>query len=464
MGAQSARVIFLYCMLRFLLYILAGILSSFYLFPIEFKDMPGINTKMMMAAVGVCLFLYDCARKSAPCFDLGLIKIVILSFVVSFIGFLSVVLNNTHDYTYAMYFVSMFVWFGGAYTMLKTLQWAHGNVPLHLLCDYLVAVCVMQCVSALLIEYIPAFSNFVDSYVLGVGFKLNFSDLKGQRMYGIGAMLDVAGQRFSAILLIVAWLVTQKSVQEYKTKLTYYLLSFIFIVVIGDMIGRTTTVGALMAIGYWGYVFVYKNHQLRKVVGALAVILCLTLPVIIYLYNSNITFYNNTKFAFEGFFSLASTGKWETHSNNILQSMIRIPEKTSTWLIGDGYFNDPVSDPYYIGYMWKFFYMGTDIGYLRFVYYFGIFGLLAFSLYFIAIGQYLSYKFPHVKDLFWGIVLLNFVVWFKVSSDLFPILALFVLLPAFSGADFIGNVGEQRDCKLKLVDNKNCYSYSGRFL
>lgn len=451
-------------MLRFLLYILAGILSSFYLFPIEFKAMPGINTKMVMAAVGVCLFLCDCARKSAPYFDLGLIKIVILGFVVSFIGFLSVVLNNTHDYTYAMYFVSMFVWLGGAYTMLKALQWAHGKVSLHLLCNYLVGVCVGQCVSALLIEYIPAFSNFVDRYVLGVGFNSNFSDLKGQRMYGIGAMLDVAGQRFSAILLIIAWLVTQKSVQESKTKLTYYILSFIFIVIIGNMIGRTTTVGALMAIGYWGYVFVYKNHQLRKVVGALAVILCLTLPVIIYLYNSNITFYNNTKFAFEGFFSLASTGKWETHSNNVLQSMIRIPEKTSTWLIGDGYFNDPASDPYYIGYMWKFFYMGTDIGYLRFVYYFGIFGLLAFSLYFIAIGRYLSGKFSHVKVLFWGIVLLNFVVWLKVSSDLFSILALFVLLPAFSGADLTEKVGERRECKPELVSNENCRSYSERFL
>lgn len=427
-------------------YLLVGVLSSFYLFPIEFKFLPEVNTKMIMAGIGICLFFCNSAKRRFADFDLGLIKIIIFGFAVSCVGFLSIAINNTNDYTYATYFVSMFVWLGGAYTMLECIFKAHGHISVLLICNYLIAVCIGQCISALLIEYIPSFNDFINSFVLGVGFASDFSDLQGSRMYGVGAMLDVAGQRFSAILIMIAWMVTLNHVQKNKIQLAYYLLSFIFIVIVGNMIGRTTTVGALIAIAYWVWILIHRSRLLRKVVATLVVILCIVLPIVVYLYNTNSTFNSKTQFAFEGFFSIASTGTWETHSNNILQSMVRMPEKASTWLIGDGYFNNPAQDPYYIGYMWKGFYMGTDIGYLRFIYYFGLLGLLSFTLYFISIGIYLSEKLPNYRTIFWGIILLNFVVWFKVSSDLFSILALFILLPFISDPNHLST--NQKDCNL----------------
>lgn len=416
--------------MNILLLFLTGVLTSFYLFPIEFIFAPGINTKMVMAAFGIFIFVIETAKKGYLNLNSGFSQILAIGFVVSLIGFIAVVVNNTFDYSYATYFISMFVWLGGAFTLVTIIKYVHGYISIQLICDYLIAVCVAQCFSALLMEYIPTFSDFINRFVLGVGFEKDFKDLQGDRMYGIGAVLDVAGQRFSCILFMIAYLMTNESNSKYR--IIWYVISFFIISIIGNMIARTTIVGDFISIIYLLIFFIhrkveYSNEIKTKVFKILALALIIGIAIVIYLYNTNAVFYNKLRFGFEGFFSLVEKGYWETTSNNTLEKMYRWPNNLHTWLIGDGYFNNPKDDIYYIGRMWKGFYMGTDVGYLRFIYYFGIFGLIAFSLYFLRIGFYLSSTFHKYKVLFWGIVLINFIVWFKVSSDIFSILALFMI-------------------------------------
>ena len=60
--------------------------------------------------------------------------------------------------------------------------------------------------------------------------------------------------------------------------------------------------------------------------------------------------------------------------------MVVWPEVLRTWVIGDGYFENQRNDRNYIGSATTAgYYMGTDIGYLRFLFYFGVIGLLAIS-------------------------------------------------------------------------------------
>ena len=49
-------------MLRILAIILTGILTSFYFFPFEFTFLPGANTKMIMAGVGLVILFVNMAR------------------------------------------------------------------------------------------------------------------------------------------------------------------------------------------------------------------------------------------------------------------------------------------------------------------------------------------------------------------------------------------------------------------
>ena len=104
------------------------------------------------------------------------------------------------------------------------------------------------------------------------------------------------------------------------------------------------------------------------------------------------------------------------------------PTSFKTWLIGDGYFGTTTTDPYYIGKEWKGFYMATDVGYLRFIFYFGILGLLAFAYFMYRVARTCMNAFPLHKMLFLLLLMVNFIVWFKVSTDIFLVFAPFLCL------------------------------------
>lgn len=165
------------------------------------------------------------------------------------------------------------------------------------------------------------------------------------------------------------------------------------------------------------------------------------IPFLVNLYHEDVTFHKNIRFAFEGFFSLAETGKWEVQSNEILKDMFIFPDNWKTWIIGDGYFNS--IDPYYVSRRdFKYgYYMGTDVGYLRFIYYFGVIGLAAFSWFFCAVTAVCRKRFPRYAMFFGFLLLLNFLVWFKVSTDIFVVFAPFLCLAPEFLEDRVEEVG-----------------------
>jgi hypothetical protein len=123
-------------------------------------------------------------------------------------------------------------------------------MSVELICHYLIAVCVAQCVIAILIDNYPVVKELVNRFVATSGF-IDQSDLANKdRLYGIGCALDVAGTRFAAVLTMIAALIAKhKGANLYR--LYAYMASFVIIGVIGNMIARTTSVGVMLAIVYW---------------------------------------------------------------------------------------------------------------------------------------------------------------------------------------------------------------------
>ena len=412
---------------------ISGIAVSCYFFPFEFTFLPGVNTKMAMAGVGLVLYAIDLAKGRAPQINKDGFIVAVLGVMVSLCGVLSVIVNNTNDYTYASYFVSMFVWLGGAYTAIKILRWLHGYVSLELVCNYLIGVCVGQCILALIIDSVPAFKLLVDRLVVGFDFVDTDTLTKANRIYGIGAGLDVAGTRFATVLVMISIMLQRLSRLRYKNSIWMYLVAFLFISVVGNMMARTTTVGIVVALTYWiissGILRLTLYKENVAVWKYLLISLCVAIPFIVYLYSVNEQFHDNIRFAFEGFFSLAEKGQWETNSNNILKDMIVFPDNIQTWIIGDGYIENPTGrDPYYVGPSYHGFYKGTDIGYLRFIFYFGVIGLFIFILYFYKVAQVCRRRFPQYATMFWLILAINMIVWLKVSTDIFLVFAIFLCI------------------------------------
>ena len=418
-------------MIKALMTILMGVMVSFYFFPIEFTFLPGVNTKMAMAGFGLVVLIVRMAQRQKPYIDNGVFRFSLIAILVSLFGFVSVAYNGTPDYTYATYIVSMWVWLSGAYVVVTFLRSLHGYVSVELVCNYLIAVCTMQCISALMIDSMPAFKAVVDTYVSGFGFVDTSQLNSGNRLYGIGAGLDVAGLRFSTVLCAIAYITSHIANTTRRGYIGIYLVCFVIIGLVGNMIARTTTVGVGLALAYWAYALFRsdsreENYYLwRWLIGTIVVALLIIVP----LYNINPTFKANTRFAFEGFFSLIEKGRWEVHSNNILMNMYVFPDNLKTWIIGDGYFDNPQDiDPYYTGEVTGGYYMGTDVGYLRFIFYFGIFGLTSFIAFFIAITQSCMKKFSQQSLLFLLFLAVNIIGWFKVSTDVFLVFAPFLLI------------------------------------
>lgn len=407
------------------------VLTSMYFFPFVTVWLPAANTKMLLAALGLVWLISDLARSGAH----GLIfkalpPLSCWALAISIISFLSVTFNNTSDFTYATYIVSMWVWVCGAYAVTRVIKLVHGRVDTHLICHYLIAVCVAQCLLAYTMGRVPALKDWVDGFLVGEGFMGKVDD----RLYGIGAALDVAGMRFAAVLMIIAFLCVNSPDCTPRPALrkTAYILCFFIIAYVGNMVGRTTTLGALIGIGYWVVTALTGNAQqsgnAKRILAIAGAALLVLIPIIVYSYQTDSAVRDNIRFAFEGFFSLAEKGRWETNSNDILRTMYVLPDNPKTWLIGDGYFNNPLdSDPYYTGPAWRGFYHGTDVGYLRFIYYFGAAGAALFTAFMFCVARACAGGCGReYAVLFWGLLLLNCVVWLKVSSDLFPVFAIFL--------------------------------------
>ena len=414
-------------MRQFLLAILTGIITSLFIFPFNLPFLADVNTKMVIAAVGLVLFGYDMLRKREVVISKDFLMFSIICILVSVWTYLVITLNNTTDTSYAQYVISAWVWMGGAFAVVWLIRAVHGKATVERIGQYLVAVCVAQCILAYAMTLFPALKSFVDSLM---GNAADFMGPAEGRIYGLGAALDPAGLRFAAVLVILAHLIHETDSATDRGLEAFYLFAFILIGVVGNMISRTTIIGIGIALLY-GIILLFVEKRERYLSGFwVTASLCIlaSLGLIVLLYQTNYTFRSNLRFGFEGFFSLVEKGYWETNSTNILKGMVIWPESLKTWAIGDGLFFNSEGTPDRFGQLETGFYMDTDIGYLRYIFYFGSIGLVLLTAVFARITATCWRLFEEHRWLFILILVVNMVGWVKVSSDIIMIFAPFFVL------------------------------------
>lgn len=408
-------------MIRLPIYILIGILTSFYLFPFSFTFIPQtINTKIMVGLLGGIMMIYNTVRQERLTMTSGILGSIAFSFLFSLICFISTDINGTQDYAYASYIVSLSVWFFGAYGICSLYRLAHGEVSFRLVTFYLAAVCVCQCIIALMIDNIPAVQLFVSSFAeQGQDF---FEDV--DRLYGIGAALDPAGVRFSVVLIMISALLNHdKDTRKSTLNILFLLLSFFVIAVIGNIISRTTVIGLACAVFYFvlssGIFRIRITHDAIKLATWFVLFIISAALVSVYFYETNEAFYKYMRFAFEGFFNLVEKGEWRTDSTDKLNREMWVwPNDFKTWMIGSGLFDG--------------FIYSTDIGYCRFILYCGLIGFSVFAAFFVYLPMYFARANPQYTFMFLLLMVLSFMIWVKVATDIFQFYALFFCLDRFS--------------------------------
>ncbi|MVZ65288.1 hypothetical protein GQF61_05435 [Sphingobacterium sp. DK4209] len=407
--------------MRIILFIFVGILVSFFYFPFEFTFLPkGLNTKIMLAVIGLPLMLYHMIKMRKTIISKEILFSSLIALVFSIVGLYSVDLNHTDDYAYANYISSMWVWLGAAYTVITAISTLHNKLSIRIVVNYFIVVCVTQCVLALVIDFVPAVKMFVDRYFdMGITVFLNEVD----RLYGIGAALDVAGVRFSAVLIMITiLLINNPHIKNNPREIYFYSFAYLILVGIGNMISRTTVIGFGISAAYLFFSANIIKQQVEnynvKMWKVIIVSILFIAFVGVYFYQTNAAIYDLLRFGFEGFFNWVEKGEFRTDSTDRLNTVMWIwPEAGDwqTWIIGKATFSN----------WWA---VGTDIGYCRFVFYCGLIGLSVFIFFFLYLSVALWNKFKIYRHLFLLLFVLALINWLKVSTDIFLVYAIFLAI------------------------------------
>jgi len=401
-------------MRKILVGLILTVVVSFYVFPFSFTFLPhGINSKILVAVFGILAFIYDGIRKRGVYFSQYTIFGAVLASSFSIWCLISITNTSNYNTIYADYIVSYATWLAGAYGVYSVLRLEYEKVDLEIITRYLALVGVYQCITAVMIDNIPSFQAFVDRYM---DLEQDFLH-RGHRMYGIGAALDPAGIRFATILVMIAHqFSTNPNVRNNSLYQTSDLVAFATISIIGSVISRTTTIGTALGIGY----IIIALFRMRKggfvttrmVQRFFWFILVMTGIIIaaIYFYRSSATFKEYLRFGFEAFFNWVETGEFTTSSTEVLETMWVWPSDLHTWIFGRGTFG--------------IYENGTDIGYCNFTLYCGLVGMVIFSIYFLYCHFAMAKKYREFTFTAWLLTAITFIVWIKVTTDIFFIDAL----------------------------------------
>lgn len=416
-------------MIKFLKILFCFVVVDFFFFSTPFAFTNGYNTKEMMAVIGLVLFVFDLYRQKRFAITNELFWLLVYSVLISVIALFSTTYHNTQDRFYTTYFISMLVWLSAAFVVAKCIKGVHGKVTIELLAAYLIAVSVTQGLVAVIADNYKPLDDLLLRAVPGMVWCKSVD-----RIYGLGVntALDTGGIRYAIASVLCAHLIIKQVMNNKSSFVPLLVLSFLILTFTGNMVARTTLVGTVIGLLYlFLFVSPFRISLNTSVVYTwlwLGIEALLAILLIVALYNSDPKFHNRTRFAFEGFFALVEEGHWRTGSSDKLASMYVFPDNPETWLIGDGYFGNPEDDLNFVGEITEGYYKNTDVGYLRFIFYFGLLGLIVFSMFIIYAGRVCNRLIPGETILFIILTSMNFIVWFKVATDCFFILALFICL------------------------------------
>ena len=395
--------------------LLTGLIMSFYFHPVFFTAYPVYNTKVMLAVFGGGMLVFNTIRTKDYALSKGLLYALMIAGLFALVNYISLIINDSDDYSYTSYPASALVWIVGAYGAITFIRWTHKKVTIELVVRYLAGGAAFHSILSQLIDRNESVKNFITSI-----FFVSSDMEEMRRLYSFGVGLDPSGVRFAVILIMIAGVLTLSRVVKKSIGLmVFYFLCFVIISVLGNIISRTTTVGMglglfVFAISTGLYKFVIKVSRI-KIMRVFGIMLAIGIPIVVYYYNVNPSFQNQIEYGFEGFFSLFESGEFQTSSTDELSTMWVWPQDTQTWLIGSGLFLSKSSDFTYF----------SDIGYCRFIFYSGLIGITVFGLYFIYNAIYFSIRYPRYRYIFLLMIVVTFVVWTKVATDIFQLYALF---------------------------------------
>lgn len=323
------------------------ILLFLFITDIQFSFFP-LSSRKIIGIIGIVYFLKQRLKLRSKVFRYILGMYCILFFVCIISG------ANTGfiDYSFEMLLIARIIFLLGFVFIYKT--WKHLSLNQFLTLFIYISI-VNNCI-ALLGFLIPS----VNAAIIAIDPIGDFvaTKFEGLRFIGLGTYRYFEGGVVNILAIVSTFYLF--SIKVFSLKRTCSLIGVLL--VLGLFIARTTIFGLI------GFIFLLSNEPTtRKRIWKLICICIITLPLFFIILD--IIFHDNPTlhFAFELIYNIIDGKGIETESSNSLSYQYIFPDTLKTWLIGDG--------------IWIFknaYYMHTDVGYSRLIFFWGIIGCIAF--------------------------------------------------------------------------------------
>lgn len=378
-------------------------LLLFYLYPLTLNILPFLSSRKLMAFLGMLLLMIRFSNKiyNREFFvKKELVYIFLSLFLIASISVITVIYNGTSELQFVSYVISNVIIFVSSYFVVKLISNTNNEISDNFLIKLVVYSIALQCLISITMHFVPPLKDLILSIsALDVTQAEKIDALSSDRVIGFGLTFFWAGAYCGMGLILIAYLIKYSYVKNNEILRFVFLYAFIFLV--GMMMARTTIIGAVLSI----ILLLFPNRINLKTISYKSVKffgLLFVAPILlissIYIIFPNLFLKINylIEFAFEMFINLKKSGELETDSTDVLMQMFVMPDNLKTWIIGDGYWTSPVGDGYY---------MHTDVGFLRTIYYFGIVGLLS-----LVLSQFLILKASFNKNLILLIIFAYFII------------------------------------------------------
>lgn len=394
------------------------IISVLYLSDMPFFFLPFIvRTRFFLGIIGILIFFLYYLRHLKIKKEIFYNILWLLALLFPFI--ITIIINNNVDSWGFRAVLNVFVFF--AAFLVVYLYEKIDTIDFEKIIKLIVNVVLINIIIAIIMFLVEPFKQFIFRLQgQGIGAEDAIYYVSSFRLVGVGNFFFYQAGVFCAWGLILVTYFLKR-----KTSLRW-LLIYLIILISGIFFARTTFIGFLTSLLY----YIYPDNMSKKEIVAFVkkiISVCFFFLLLIFCFNvflKDILLENNDvkmlTQAFELFINYSQSGKLESDSTNHLSEMYVYPDNLKTWILGDGRFTAEDGIHYY---------KGTDVGYLRILFFMGIFGLLV--MYFQKIYllyttiKLKNYKLLQYKHLIYFLFLLTLILNFKGFTDLDIIIFIF---------------------------------------
>lgn len=395
-------------------------------FNVKLRGIP-ITPVMVLAGIGMVVFflqLPDIIKKGR--INKALLKLLGVYVLLLLCILIALIINGTSDFSiFKLFTFDLIIIFFAAYFIVFRL--CKNNIQLVSVIKYIVIVYFIQMLIVLFLFFNKDLSVNLLKYI-DMGDKINdrLDKLSAFRAFGIGFGFD-----FGTACLTCACLCGLYLYLSEKTKNLRWLLIVMYCSFVGIFVARTMFIG--IAYLFMFFICFPCKYDNRKIKTAFLFILLLAVLIIVLASTIDLTKYEKTiEWAFE-LFTSDNYSKGEGSLYKITHDMIFYPGDR-TFLLGDGLFYEANGSQY----------MDTDVGYMRLILYFGLFGTLCTILFINVAGKNFfnnqlensNKKNKELNALALGLVIFQFIFMYKIMylfSRLFILFIVYNIYHLFTG-------------------------------